>query len=117
MTCTHFVAMLGRARAISNSSPSTCDRSIEPSLRFANIAAVRRATVHTASARELGAALAPNRLERCLHIFEALSMTAGMLSSPAFFFSSVGKATADHPRAIVQFVPVRECGRRTTQRI
>ncbi|MCJ9699994.1 hypothetical protein [Bradyrhizobium sp. SHOUNA76] len=52
-----------------------------------------------------------------LHIFEALSRTAGMLGSSAFFFSSIGKATADHPRAIVQFVPVRECGRRITQRI
>ncbi|MCK1478292.1 hypothetical protein IVB27_26700 [Bradyrhizobium sp. 197] len=52
-----------------------------------------------------------------LHVFEALSRTAGMLSSSAFFFSSVGKATADHPRAIVQFVPVRECGRCITQGI
>ncbi|WP_461627534.1 hypothetical protein [Bradyrhizobium sp. 25ACV] len=52
-----------------------------------------------------------------LRIFEALSMTAGMLSSSAFFFSSIGKATADHPRAIVQLAPVRECGRRITQRI
>lgn len=120
MTCTHFVAMFTRARAISNSSPSICDLSIQPSLRFANMAAVRRATVHTTSARELGATLAPNRLERHvfpLHIFEALSRTVGMLSSSAFFFSSIGKATADHPRAIVQFVPVRECGRRITQRI
>jgi hypothetical protein len=84
------------------------------------MAAVRRATVHTTSARELGATLAPNRLERhmfSLHVFEALSRTAGMLSSSAFFFSSVGKATADHPRAIVQFVPVRECGRCITQGI
>lgn len=120
MTCTHFVAMFGWARASSNSSPSICDLPILPSLRFANMAAVGRATVHTTSARELGSALAPNRLEPhvfCLHIFEALSMTAGMLSSSAFFFSSIGKATADHSRAIVQFAPVRECGRRITQRI
>lgn len=76
--------------------------------------------MHATSARKLGATSAPNRAERhmfCLHIFEAMSRTAGMLSSSAFFFSSVGKATADHPRAIVQFVPVRECGRRIIQRI
>lgn len=119
MTCTHFVAMFVWARASSNSS-SICDLPIQPSLRFANMAAVRRATVRTTSDREPGSTPAPNRLERhvfCLHLFEALSMTAGMLSSSAFFFSSIGKATADHPRAIVQFVPVRECGRRIIQRI
>lgn len=119
MTCMHFVAMFGGARAAS-SSPSTCDPSIQPSVRFANMAAVRRTTVHATSARELGATLAPSRVERhvfSLHIFEALSRTVGILSSSAFFFSSIGKATADQPRAIVQFVPVRECGRRITQRI
>lgn len=112
MTCTHFVAMFTRAREISNSSPSIFDFSIQPSLRFANMAAVGRATVHTTFARKLGAALALNRLER----HEALSRTIGMLSSSASFFS-IGKTTADHSRAIVQFVPVRECGRRITQRI
>lgn len=120
MTCTHFVAMFGGAPAVSNSSQSICDPSIRPSLRFANMAAVRRATVRTTSARELGATLAPSRVERhvfSLHIFETLGRTLGILSSPAFFFSSIGKTTADHPRAIVQFVPVRECGRRITQRI
>lgn len=111
MTCTHFVAMFTRAREISNSPPPIFDFSIQPSLRFANMAAVRRATVHTTFARKLGAALV--QLER----HEALSRTIGMLSSSASFFSSIGKATADHPRAIVQFVPVRECGRRITQRI
>lgn len=113
MTCTHFVAMFTRAREISNSSPSIFDFSIQPSLRFANMAAVGRSTVHTTFARKLGAALALNRPER----HEALSRTIGMLSSSASFFSSIGKATADHPRAIVQFVPVRECGRRIIQRI
>ena len=120
MTCTHFVAMLGRARAVSNSSPSICDPSIQPSLRFANMAAVGRATVFTTSARGPGATLASSRVERhvfSLHIFEALSRTVGILGSLAFFFSNIGKATADHPRAIVQFVPVRECGRRITPRI
>lgn len=120
MTCTHFVAMFTRARAISNSSPSVCDLSIQPGLRFANMAAARRAIMHATSARKLGATPAPNWLERhmfCLHIFEALSRTAGLLSSSAFFFSSISQATADHPSAIVQFVPVRECGRRITQRI
>jgi hypothetical protein len=51
-----------------------------------------------------------------LHIFEALSRTVGIPSSSAFFFSTIGNATADYPRAVAQFVPVRECGR-ITQRI
>ncbi|MBR0830479.1 hypothetical protein JQ596_33725 [Bradyrhizobium manausense] len=52
-----------------------------------------------------------------LHIFEAMSMTTVMLGGTAFFFSSTGKAAADHHRAVAQFVQVREGGRRITRRI
>ncbi|RXG86758.1 hypothetical protein EAS62_37010 [Bradyrhizobium zhanjiangense] len=45
-----------------------------------------------------------------------LSTTTVMLGSTEFYFSSAGKAVADHHRAIVQFVQVRERGR-ITQRI
>ncbi|WP_283817705.1 hypothetical protein [Bradyrhizobium liaoningense] len=44
-------------------------------------------------------------------------MTTVMLGSTAFFFSRMGKAAADHHRTIVQFVHVREGGRRITRRI
>ncbi|MDA9500154.1 hypothetical protein XI05_22305 [Bradyrhizobium sp. CCBAU 11357] len=84
------------------------------------MAAVRCATVRTTSARGLGATLTSSRVERHVfswHIFEALSRTVGILSSWAIFFNSIGRPTGDHPRAIVQFLPVRECGRRITQRI
>lgn len=51
-----------------------------------------------------------------LHIFAALSTTTVLLGSTAFFFNGVGKASADHHRAIVHF-QVRERGRHITQRI
>lgn len=52
-----------------------------------------------------------------LHIFAALSVTTVLLGSTAFFFNGVGKASAEHHRAIVQFVQIRERGRRIIRRI
>ncbi|SDJ84434.1 hypothetical protein SAMN05216338_10692 [Bradyrhizobium sp. Rc2d] len=134
-----FQTIFSRARieaglqAISNSSPSAYDPPIELSVPFAHgpSAVAYGSALETSFCFCQAATLARDTLLRVrsdasskqaylhmlfLHIFAALSTTTVMLDSTELYFSSAGKAVADHHRAIVQFVRVRERGR-ITQRI